>query len=77
MLLYVMEPLYGLDRQLSLLNHQYKRLTTALENVWFIDKKVQDFLHKNVRGEVNYNSRGAFVQETSSDFYHLLTADKR
>ncbi len=32
-----------MDMKHSQLNHQYKRLTTALENIWFFDKKVKRY----------------------------------
>ncbi len=38
-----------MDMKLSWLNHQYKRLRTASENIWFFDKKVQPVYIKTSR----------------------------
>lgn len=39
-----------------------------LENLWFSDKKSQEHacVHDNVRGEINYDSQGAFWEEKSN-----------
>lgn len=49
------------------LNHHYKRWTTALENIWFLHKKLtlQACGHKYFQVAVKYDSRGAFLARNS------------
>lgn len=52
--------------------------TTALENIWFFDKKwkAQACVHKKFEGEINYSSQGAFRLETSNQkASHSVTSD--